>query len=72
VVTVDEILQSVRSRIRGPEQEARIRALYERAHAAFEKDRSQGIKQALQADWTLLKTTFDKAIQQVKKDTGLF
>jgi hypothetical protein len=72
VVTIDDILQSVRSRIRTPEQEVRIRALYERAHAAFEKDRTQGIKQELQSDWALLKSKFDKAIQQVKKETGFF
>lgn len=72
MVTIDEILQSVRSRIRSPEQEVRIHALYQRAHAAFETDRSQGIKQALQSDWALLKTKFDRAIQQVKKETGLF
>jgi hypothetical protein len=72
VITAEEIIQSVRSRIRSPEQEIRIRALYERAHAAFEKDRTQGIKQELQSDWALLKSRFDKAIQQVKKETGLF
>ena len=72
MITADDIIQSVRSRIRTPEQEIRIRALYERAHVAFEKDRTLGIKQELQSDWALLKSKFDKAIQQVKKETGLF
>ena len=72
MVTIDDILQSVRSRIRNPEHEARIRALYKRAQAAFEKDRSQGIKQELQSDWGLLKSKFEKTMQLVKKETGLF
>jgi len=72
VITSDDVLKSIKSRIRDAAQEAKIRGLYDRSHAAFEKDRMQGIKNELASDWTQLKAKFDKAIEQVKKDTGLF
>jgi hypothetical protein len=53
-------------------QEARIRDLFDRTKAAYQTDRTQGVRRELTSDWTALKAKFDAAIQQVKKETGLF
>jgi hypothetical protein len=53
-------------------QETRIRELYDRTSAAYQTDRTQGIKMELASDWTKLKAKFDATIQKVKRETGLF
>ncbi len=72
LVNINEILNSIRPRLRDFPQETRIRELYDRTYAAYQTDRMQGIKSELASDWTKLKAKFDTAIQEVKKETGLF
>ncbi len=72
MITPDDVLKSIKPRIRDSAQEARIRRLYDRTSTAFDKDRIQGIEKELESDWAQLKANFDRAIAKVKKDTGLF
>jgi hypothetical protein len=72
LVNINEILDSIKPRMRDFPQETRIRELYDRASSAYQTDRIRGIKTALESDWNKLKTKFDAAIQKVKKETGLF
>ena len=72
MVNIDAVLDSIKPRMRDFSQETRIRELFDRTKAAYETDRTQGIKRELASDWTKLKAKFDTAIQQVKKETGLF
>lgn len=72
MLDINNILDSVKRRIRDFPQEERIRDLYERATVAYQTDRAQGINRELESDWTRLKAKFDTAIEEVKKDTGLF
>jgi hypothetical protein len=72
MITFNDILDSIKPRLRDFSQETRLRALYDRTCTAYETDRTQGIKRELASDWTKLKTKFDTAIQEVKKETGLF
>ena len=72
MVDVEEILASIKPKVRNPEQEARIRQLYDRAHAAYESDRTRGVTQVFEADWRSIKTKFDTCLEKVKKETGLY
>jgi hypothetical protein len=72
VVDINAVLDSIKPRMRDFPQETRIRDLFDRTKAAYQTDRTQGIKRELTSDWTKLKARFDTAIQQVKKETGLF
>jgi hypothetical protein len=72
VVNINDVLDSIRTRLRDFPQETRIREIYDRTFAAYQTDRAQGTKRELASDWTKLKGKFDAAIQQVKKETGLF
>ncbi len=71
MVTSDNVLNRIKSKLSTPEQESRIRALYDRTQSAYEKNRSQGISSELQADWNQLKARFPKALAELKKETGL-
>ena len=72
MVSIDDVIASIKPRIRDEAQEMKIRDLYKRTHTAFQTDRTHGIKRELDSDWQQLKAKFDKAIEAVKKDTGLF
>ena len=72
MVDINDILNSIKPRMRDCPQETRIRELYDRTYAAYQTDRMRGIKTELESDWNKLKTKFDSAIERVKKDTGLF
>jgi hypothetical protein len=72
MVRIDDVIASIKPRIRDEAQETKIRDLYKRTHSAFQTDRTLGIKRALDSDWQQLKVKFDKAMGKVKKDTGLF
>ena len=72
MVNINEILDSIKPRLRDFPQETRIRELFDRTNTAYQTDRTQGIKRELAADWTKLKAKFDIATQKVKKETGLF
>ncbi len=72
MVNIDDVLNSIKPRMRDFPQETRIRELFDRTNTAYQTDRTQGIKRELASDWTKLKAKFDTAIQKVKKETGLF
>jgi hypothetical protein len=72
VIDINNILNSIKPRIRDFPQEERIRELYDRAYGAYQTDRTRGIKTELESDWNKLKTKFEAAIEKVKKETGLF
>ena len=65
MISADDVAHAVAARVDGPEQEKRIRDLYERARAA-------SVKQVLAADRAALQKRFDKALKEVKAQTGLF
>ena len=72
MVTADDVLKAVSSKLRDPAQESRIRALYTRAHSGYETNGAPGIKGELETDWKSLDARFETAMNKVKKDTGLF
>jgi hypothetical protein len=72
VIDINDILNSIKPRMRDSLQETRIRELYDRTYAAYQTDRMRGIKTELESDWNKLKTKFDSAIEKVKRETGLF
>ncbi len=69
---INDILNSIRTELRDESQETRIRSLYGRTHAAFLTDGPKGIERELESDWKQLKAKFDKAVERLKKDTGLY
>jgi len=71
MVTADEISQFLKSRVSSPEQDARIRALYESAHNVYKQRGAKGVTDEIQSHWTKLEARFSKAIAQLRKDTGL-
>jgi hypothetical protein len=71
VVTPDDVLKAISSKVRDSAQESRIRALYTRAHSGYETNGAAGIKGALETDWNATKARFDAAMSKVKKDAGL-
>jgi len=71
VVTPDDVLKAVASKLRDPAQQTRIRTLYTRAHSGYENNGAAGIKGALETDWNAIKARFDAAMSKVKKDAGL-
>lgn len=71
MVTTDDVLKPIRSKISTQDQEGRIRAVYDHARTAYEKDGTPGINSVLQADWKQLRTRFQMAMDKVKKETGL-
>jgi hypothetical protein len=72
VVNINDVVESIKLQLRDFPQETRIRQLYDRASAAYQTDRTRGIKTALESDWNKLKTNFEAAAQKVKEETGLF
>lgn len=72
MVNIADLISSIKPQIRDATQEARIRQLYDRAYAAYQKDRAQGIKRELESDWANLRTKFNLSLEEVKKKTGLF
>ena len=72
MININEILDSIKPRMRDFPQETRIRDLYDRTYAAYQTDGTRGIESELEADWRKLKTKFDAAIDKVKRETGLF
>jgi hypothetical protein len=72
VLQFNDILDSIKLRLRDFPQETRIRELYDRTSTAYNTDRIQGIKKELDMDWSKLKARFDSAMQNVKQETGLF
>ena len=72
MANINDVLDSIKSRLRDFPQETRIRELYDRTYAAYQTDRTRGIKTELESDWNKLKNKFDATIQKVKKETGLF
>jgi len=71
VVKINDILDSIKLRMRDFPQETRIRELYDRTYAAYRTDGTHGIKMQLDSDWSRLKTKFDTAIETVKRETGI-
>lgn len=72
MIDINNILDSIKPRMRDFQQETRIRELYSRTNAAYQTDRVRGIKSELESDWNKLKTKFDATVEKVKKETGLF
>jgi hypothetical protein len=72
MVDVSAILNSIKPRIRDLHQETRIRELYDRLRAAYQKDGAPGMTGELEGDWRSLRTKFNMSLEKVKKETGLY
>lgn len=69
---IDDLITSLTIDARDGEQQRRVNELSKRSLGAFRNRGSDGIQDELESDWDRLKNEFDSALQDVKKDTGLF
>ena len=71
LVSADEIIEVVKPHLRDDEQATRIRDLFGRFEAAYEKSGAQGIKASTDSDRGTLQSKLESAIAGVKRDAGL-
>ena len=69
---IDDLVTSLTVDARDAEQQRRVNELSKRSLSAFRNRGPDGIQDELECDWGTLKSEFDSALQEVKKDTGLF
>ena len=71
MVSSDDVMKGISSKIRDASQETRIRALYDRTRGAYDKNTATGIKTELDHDFAGLRRKFNLALEKVRKETGV-